>query len=356
MRLKRFSSIEDKKEYIKLVYIGFSFKHHGLHSGYDCIKDGLGYTKIIDCQKSYDILQRISGSKDFFSRQYVKFLGFRLWWIEFKYIPLAIFSRNTIFHFIYAENTYRYFGYFLNKTNRLVCTYHQTIDFYINNPKYLIGIKKIDKIIVMRRDLVASFKALSGNPNVYYIPHGVDADYFKPAIKEKKNLNILMVGDWLRDFGVANEVFKLILVERNDIKINVVCNPSHFKYFDKNIRLNLMSGIKDEELLVLYQQAHLLFLPLKGFTANNSILEGGVCGCKILIATNQQTDSLYLGTEYVEILPLNIDRIIEKIISILDDVQKYNWNNQVKYISSNYSWRKIKQQTYELLTNPYNFI
>jgi glycosyltransferase involved in cell wall biosynthesis len=160
-----------------------------------------------------------------------------------------------------------------------------------------------------------------------------------------------MVGDWLRDFEFANEVFKRLFALKYDLVIKVVCNPLNYMYFDKNIRLELISGISDEELLELYQHTHLLFLPLKGFTANNTVLEGGACGCKILIATNQQNGSLYLNREYVEILPLNTDQITERIISILNNIQTFNTDDQRRYVVSNYDWKVIGQRTYDLLTN-----
>jgi hypothetical protein len=75
---------------LKSIYIGFTFHHHGEHSGYDQIKKYLEYDKILDCQKSFDFLQKISNRKNFFDRVYFKLFGGQLWWIDFLLIFLSI--------------------------------------------------------------------------------------------------------------------------------------------------------------------------------------------------------------------------------------------------------------------------
>ena len=41
-------------------------------------------------------------------------------------------------------------------------------------------------------------------------------------------------------------------------------------------------GVSDEQLVRLYQQAHLLLLPLLETTANNALLEGIACGLPVV--------------------------------------------------------------------------
>jgi glycosyltransferase involved in cell wall biosynthesis len=334
----------------KITYIGFSFQHHGVHSGYDYIRKVVPYSTILNCDLDNDLHQKFLAKDNKLTHFYSRFFGSRIWWVEFKYVLRALMNRNTIFHFIYPENIYRYFWLFKRKSNKIVCTFHQPVEFFIKQPKYLIGIKHVDKIIVLLKSAVEPMKKLSGNPNVCFIPHGVDTSFFSPEFGSKKERMVLMVGSWLRNFKFANEVFKQLLTIDVHAKVVIVCNPMNNDYFEAHDRLKVLNHISEEKLLQLFRKAKIIFLPLDSYCASNSILEGAACGCNVVVASNQSFEPDYLSYKMLEFIPLNIQSAVSKLQTLLDVlVNESDTVVQYEAIKSKYSWEKIGQLTFDMM-------
>lgn len=327
----------------KSVYVGFSFNHHGSHTGYNQIKKYLNYNKVIDCQSDYNLLQSILIKKTIFSGLFFLIFGSRLWWVEVKLIFYSITNPNKlIFHLIYGENIYKYLGYF-KFGNKIALTLHQPPDFFenIQQKKFLKLLNKVDKLIVMSEDLEVYFKCKFPNKDVKYIPHGLDTSYFKPC-GTKKN-QILLIGNWLRDFEFASKVFSQFELYNENITIKIVTNNENYKYFTHN-KVKCYSSIDDEKLLEMYQESKVVFLPLKQFTANNALLEANSCGARVVVATNS------LFNENIDNSPvLYVNNEVEKVYFLLKDVvENYNssdLNTTRKFIVDNYCWLKVSMDT-----------
>lgn len=325
-----------------LVYVGFKFNHMGPHAGYDLIKQYAGYHKIIDCQKSYNNQQKFYSKKNILSRIHGKLFGGYMWWIEIRCLLTAIFEKNTVFHFIYAENTYRFLGYFKWLGFKIVCTYHQPASFFKSNPEYLFGIRFVDEIIVLSEDARAIFTSTIESSKVHFIPHGVDCEYFRPDLFSQNGKEVLMVGNWLRNFKFAAEVFYRLLKKDLTLNIHVVTSKDNHSYFKNHERLFLHSGITDEELLLRYQSASLLFLPLDGFVANNAALEMSAVGSPVLIASNQKPEESL--KDLVEYIPLNLNTVENKIIEITN--KKFiDKKNKIDIVTKRFSWPVIGKIT-----------
>lgn len=334
----------------RLVYVGFSFVHHGIHSGYDYIKNVVPYSKYIDCQKSIDYLNLIPYKKNIISKIYLVLFGDRPWWVELKCIYYALFYRNLIFHFIYSEKIFRYTGFFKGRTNKIVCTLHLPADSYPAHSRFVKSARYIDKIIVLSSEMLIPLQKLFRNSELFYIPHGVDTTYFKP-LSEKREKKVLMVGDWLRNFEFADSVFKRLFSLDSYVKVSVVSNRANHRLFTQNERLNLLSDIDDDHLLYLYQSSAILFLPLNRFTANNALLEGAACGCKIIIASEQPTGSCYIGKKYLDVVPFDVQIAANKILDRLHDQNDAGDNRIVDYVRTNYDWKSIGKQTEAAILN-----
>jgi glycosyltransferase involved in cell wall biosynthesis len=328
----------------KLIYVGFSFIQHGAQSGYDYIKNVLHYDKFIDCQNGINYLNSIPRRKNILLKIYLILFGDRPWWVEFRCILYALFNRHIVFHFIYPEQLYRYTGIFKGKTNKIVCTLHQPAKTYKDRPDLLTGSRYIDKIIVMSSDMLNPLQEVFKDSKLLYIPHGVNTSYFKPLFK-KREKKILMVGSWKRNFDFANAVFMQILNLHDDVAIDVVSSKENHRYFTLNSRLNLLSGIRNDELLDLYQSSSVLFLPLNSFTANNALLEGAACGCRIVIATNQQTDSCYIKEEFIDLVPLDIELSVNILMKALNNPDENDRENIAEFVRKNYDWKIIGELT-----------
>lgn len=339
-------------EHKRLVFVGFAFKHHqNTHAGYHQIKEYLNYDKIINTQCEHNFLMY---SKNNFVAEIIRKIVLRLFkngnpLSLLRCIFLCLFRRNQIFHFIYSEYNYKWLHYFKGKTNKIVCTYHQPIEVLQSNPNLMVGIDKVDAIILMTNSDEKWFEAKTGKKNIYFIPHGINTEFYKPAKEKWKQKRILMVGNWLRDFQFANQVFSKLLKENSDIIITVVTQNDNFKYFDSHPNLQLLSNISDESLLELYQECSFLFLPLSSFTANNAILEAASTGARIIVASNMTNES-YFNKEQITILPLNKDVVCDYLklaITRIPDNSVIDLQRQ--YVIDNFSWETVATQTKKLL-------
>lgn len=336
----------------KLVYVGFAYRHHkGTHAGYHHVKDFLQYDKIIDCQKEFEFL--------FFEKKYasiLKRLLRRLYAIVFgDGCPCAMLRAlvyswmhkdDVTFHIIYGDNIYAGFFYkFIRSNHKVVATVHQPLERYNVNKKYRNKLLWPDHLIILATNELNEFKKVTGKDNVTYIPHGICTDYYMPDENIKQNGSVLMVGNWLRNFELAKDVFKKIKEEFPEIVINMVGSPVRKEIFSPYV--NYYSGISDDDLLKLYRESSVMYLPITRFTANNALLEAGATGCNILIATDNPDDNTYIPNEYISFCNISVD---DNVSAIIKSIHKESVNIELRqYVIENFSWQKISTEVEQLL-------
>jgi glycosyltransferase involved in cell wall biosynthesis len=191
----------------------------------------------------------------------------------------------------------------------------------------------------MSDELKNYFAEISPTTPCRFIPHGIDTDFFKPENLSIKTNDILIVGNWMRDYKFADAVFDIVSKDNPNIKISVVALESNLNLLTERPQLVKHSSISDNSLKELYISSKILFLPLKEYTANNALLEAASCNCQILIATNQ-IRSDYLSNSLVDILPLDIVKVSNKISAMFNS--KCIPQTQLHdYIYENFRWEKI---------------
>lgn len=336
----------------KIVYVGFAFKHHkGTHAGYHHIKDWLKYDYIIDCQSFFDNCtkdgSRLSIMDRVIRRVIARLLGVRaIPWFVLKIIWLGITQSDIVFHFIYGENTYfSWIKRYIRKSNKIVCTFHQPLEFFQNDKRQKCMLKTADHIILVGKMEVDDFKVLTGRDNVVYIPHGISSDFYDIDNSIQKENTVLTVGNWLRDYRFADKVYKELLEANPALQIHVVSSPANKKMLTEHPRMKFMSNISDEELKSEYMKCSVLFLPLTRYTANNSLLEASSTGCNIVISSDFP-DNSYIPEVFLTTVPMDVPSAVSAIrqVSSLD----YNYNLS-HFIKTNYGWDIIADKTREVL-------
>lgn len=335
----------------KIVYVGFAYKHHkGTHAGYQHIKDFLGYDHLIECQKEFEFLffdvKYASLAKRILRRLYAKTFGDGC---PFAMLCALLYSwkhkENVCFHIIYGDNIYARFFYRLKRKNhQVIATVHQPFGNYMRSEKMKNKLLWPDKIIILSNNELKQFNDFTGNDNVGYIPHGICTDFYKPAQNgNRKVKSVLLVGNWLRDFDLAEKVFRKLRTEHPNIQIDMVGSKANQERFGNLV--NYHCGISDEELLALYQSCSIVYLPLLRFTANNALLEAASTDCKLVVATDNAEDNTYLPMKYVVMTNRNVDDNIHTIVECTQS--KESSPNVREFIANNYSWEviasKVKQ-------------
>lgn len=335
----------------KLVYVGFGFQHHlGGHAGYHQIKNYLDYDYFVDAQSFFNNASLKRGK--FLNRirhfifPYFCF-GFKSFpWYLLKCIWMAITKGHLTFHFIYGENLFYDFKLLKIRGCKTVMTLHQPFEWFKDKPSWIRKLKSVDHVILVGESEIELFKQLTGKDNVSFIPHGICSDFYCPDESVKKEKMVLTVGNWLRDFRFADQVYQRLLVDDNDLRIVVVSNPKNKDFITPNERISFKSGISDEELRELYRRTSCLFLPLTRYTANNALLEAGAVGCPIIIACDQP-DNSYIPESMIDLLPFNQDIVISKIETLFIDNSINNCLSN--YVDSHFSWSSVSKDTKEIL-------
>lgn len=332
----------------KINFIYKPIEHHSSHSGYD----KLVYYLNGNVAKDSFLSKLFSLTPDKFTRLAVNASGMS-WYNEACFLSelktsARLFSpRNEILHYLYGEDAYCYLGFLPRiKNKKIVATYHQPPAFFKKYVQRKNHIHKLDAIITISSTQIKFFENFIGRERVFFVPHGIDTDFFVPAPKKRNEFHsCLFVGQWLRDFDTLNKVIKIINLKNENIKFNIVTSPEMASYFAGLANTKVYTNLPENELLSLYQNASLLVMPILDCTANNSILEALSCGLPI-IATDVGGMKDYVD-ETCAILVQSKDAygMADKILGLLEDnPTREKMGNNARKKALDFSWPLIAKR------------
>lgn len=330
----------------KLVYVGFAYLHHkGNHAGYHHLKEFVDYDFCIDCQKEFEMFytRQTNPLKRLFRKAVSSLWGIQCPLAMIRCIFISWFCRSDmLFHVVYGENIFlKCFFRLKRKKHKVVYTVHQPFEWFEGNGRRMEILKKPDLIIILSESEKERFGNIAGHNKVVYIPHGIYTDFYTPGNEECRDNSVLMVGNWLRDFDFALEVFTSLKERKPGTRINVVGIKERKEFFGSMV--NYFSGISDEELLDLYRKSAVLYLPLKRFTANNALLEAASVGCNIVIATENISDNSYIPENFVTFTQKSCEADVNILIDKIDTDEGTNCSLR-NYVRKNYDWKVIGRQ------------
>ena len=263
-------------------------------------------------------------------------------------------KRGQIFHFLYGENSHRYLGCLklAGRRNSIVCTYHTPPDKFCRVVKKKNHFARIDAIIVVSNSQTEFFSDLVGPERVFYVPHGIDVDYFKPKSKETNpatDLRCLFVGNHLRDFDTLARTAEILASSSNNVRFSVVASRKVHSYFTGMKKIELYAGISDEKLLELYQESDILVLPLFDCTANNSLLEAMACGLPI-VSTDLPGVRDYANDTCALLTPKGDPQALAEAILCLqeDKVLREKMASASRARAQDFSWQKVASRVREV--------
>jgi glycosyltransferase involved in cell wall biosynthesis len=256
---------------------------------------------------------------------------------------------GRVFHYLYGENSYRYLGRMksLGRGNRIICTYHTPPEKFMQVVKDRRSVERLDAIIVVSTMQADFFSKIIGSERVFFVPHGIDVDYFSPAVEKPapgKYFTCLFVGSHLRDVATLAEAARL-LGGRPDIRFIVVTRPDNHAVFTGLSNVELRTGLSDEQLRDLYRSSDILVLPLLDATANNSLLEAMACGLPV-ISTDLQGVRDYVNKDCSLLVPLQDARRLAAAIADLESDgtvrQRMAWASRDRALEL--SWESVAEQ------------
>jgi glycosyltransferase involved in cell wall biosynthesis len=286
------------------IFIRKTFSGHSAYSGYDllfrAVEKRIGTQINIwdhEFQRSSLIArlflgklnQKISPVTTLFHRPIESSL------CELKALVASLGKNIQLFHFGYLENNYALFQSQKIRTvirhKPVIATIHCPASWWKLYSTPSIA-RTLDGLIVLSESEINYFHEFIPN-NVYYIPHGIDTNFFSPVTISKPSetnddLRCVFVGQWLRDTETLVKVIEGITKTTTKIVFDIVYPvwKRHNKDFLYRVvnhdNVFFYNRLSDLHLRHYYQQADILLLPLFDCTANNAVLEGMACGLPII--------------------------------------------------------------------------
>ncbi len=159
----------------------------------------------------------------------------------------------------------------------------------IGDIRYLAG---FDALVALSTPARAHLQQLLPDTDVRMIRHGVDGGFFAPAAgrsaPEPGEAEILVSGQWLRDFALLEKVARMMAKTQPGVRFRLVL-PRFARTMDAHFGLaqlpnvSLLADLSDEDLRAIYHRSHLLFMPLIDATANNAVLEAMATGLPVVV-------------------------------------------------------------------------
>jgi glycosyltransferase involved in cell wall biosynthesis len=271
-------------------------------------------------------------------------------WAELAAIG-SLRARDTdVLHYLDADHTAFLLPQLRGRraSPRIVASYHQPPEILARRVPNHVA-RALDHLIVVSPDQAAYFADIVSPDRVRMILHGIDTDFFRPAIdtgaRRAGPLRCLTVGFWLRDFDALDRVADLL--NPRDVEFHVVAPESGSLRSRPNLVIH--RNIADDLLRTLYQEADVLFLPLVKATANNALLEGLASGLPV-ISTRLPSIEAYVGDAETVLIDRNEpDACADAIRRLSDDPEaRRRMGQSSRKRAEQLDWRRIATQYEEV--------
>jgi glycosyltransferase involved in cell wall biosynthesis len=215
-----------------------------------------------------------------------------------------VMNPPSVYHVLYGDTDVLLLGQAKRlRKHRLVATFHEPPD-KLEWLKINEIVPCLDAVILVSESQRPYFDGLIPPERIFVVPHGVNPDFFRPAVEIADDSICITVGAHLRDFQTLKSAMDVILTDAPRTRFIAVGarreEPGNQQLNDERVEFH--DGVSDEELRSLYQSARLAIFPLRYATANNSVLEAMACGLPV-VATDVGGVREYMGEQAGFLVP-----------------------------------------------------
>lgn len=255
--------------------------------------------------------------------------------------------KKAVYHFLYGEKGYRFSGCLSGfRGNRLVASFHHAPSRFNEMVPYKRHLRSLDHAIVMASNQVEHIEKWVGQGKVSVVPHGVDVDYWKPALDRRpsERIKCVFAGLHMRDLVTLGAVVECVNQSNAPIDFVLLSSDRRCESIAASPNVKWLPRTSDEDFRREIQSSDILMLPLTDSTAVNSVLEAMACGLAVVTTAGGVSDYLRPSFSF-QFQRGDSSGMAEAVIGLAED-RALLANTQVaaREEAENLSWPNIAHQ------------
>jgi glycosyltransferase involved in cell wall biosynthesis len=333
----------------RIRFVVFRYAHHSPHSGYSRFAEyGMKHFngEVCSVRKPLSrtmirerMLWRIARGTPGYDRASMA--------AELNVAGHILKESSCIYHFLYGEKTYHYSGLLNNvRKNRLVASFHFPPAGIRKAVQIDWHLRQLSAVVCLGRNQQAFFSEFLDPKRIFFIPLGVDTEFYTPSDFEERDNNLcLFVGENYRDFPTFRGVIELVAYRRPETRFVAVTQSQNWEYIGSHPNLTVRSGISESDFLQLYRSASLLVMPLHDAVANNALLEGLACGVPTIVTDVGAIRDYVNGDCAILTRPSDSLGMAEAVLDLLGDCShRQEMSKRARNQALNFAWPKVVEQ------------
>ena len=320
-------------------FITRRFSHHGAHTGYRLLASRWPGDKMIKSFPDASECKSPAWARPVEARLITIARGLAKCTIGLA----SSRSRTDILHVLYGENDLpipRPPG-----SCRVVASLHQPVSYLGRDGRRIEGLRNrlrnVDMGIALSSEQLAFLQSVVPNKRFVFVPHGVDTDFFNGQGLARQR-TVLISGGWLRDMDFAREVALHAVASDPELRMKVFGHNAP-QLAGMSPRVEILSGLADEELRREYSSCAVMLLPLRDTVANNALLEALSCETPV-VAPNLPGAVEYLGDRGVYYSRASSARDVAELLCHLVEQVHLHPRQGLREHALNYDWSRIVSQ------------
>lgn len=260
------------------------------------------------------------------------------------------FRQPDASHILYVENHFSLLSSWAKIPRDVIGTVHLPASAWSAEQCQLLG--RMNHVIALYQRDLQFFEKHVGKGRVKFILHGVDTEFFKPdASKRSGPPRILYSGVYLRNEAMLVRMVRRLAGQGRQIHFDLLV-PQHRRNSPAlwpllgHPLVSWHGGLSDNQLRALYQNAHLLLLPMNDSGANTAVVEALASGLPVA-TTDVGGIRDYGGGSVFPVVANNDD---DAMISLVEQyLSKTAWREQTAkncraFAETNLAWPLIAQR------------
>jgi len=226
----------------------------------------------------------------------------------------------------------------------IVSTIHRPVRRVLDEPAGRAALRDSDAVITVSAVQARTLADFGFSRPVHVIPHGVWSGAFRPLSEPSQpRHHILLVGNHLRDWPAAGRVVDL--VAEAGVRSVVVGAQDRIDGLRANPMVQVLDRVSERDLLLLYDGAAALLLPLKDATASNALLEAMASGCPVVCPRATALVEDYIGDTVDVYDPKDLLAAADHLVGYVRDPDRRASRSRVMTErAAAFDWDNIRQR------------